>query len=908
MARVHPDIVVLSEVDLSEPEALAVSIPGYETYLCAPNPDKKTRVIVLVSLNIVVRSVMVQPGLPVVVLDLGRYQIVGLYRQFSSAGTSGLTFERDQLDGLISFIEESVSEKPIFLLGDTNLDISKLDLTEYKRRPLLLRWLDLVKRLGSTWLPTPPTWTSYGLHNGDHRRSTIDRVYVPYPDGSTVVVLPDAATDHHPVLATARINKPPPMSGRLPRRTQRNFASVDYTALEQDLQFCAAWPTPSPKCPPSAILEDITAAINPSIDFHAPLKTFIIRKDTPELRLAPDTLRMMSMRDLARAKGPRGQFRVLRNKANRLMKRDKIQTAMKDITQAKCRSSMAWDICKRYLQSHRSLPLLQDCNTDHESAELCNKYFIDKVDQLRKSIARTAVSPTNNSTSSPDGRLSFSLHEVGYATIRRAIRAMGSSKAIGTDQIPVAFWKGTSKALLRPLTFLVNSSIRHGLVPKALKEAIIHPVFKGGGKDPKDPASYRPVAVLPALSKILERVIYWQLEAHLEENNLLPPAQHGFRQGRSTVTALQDAFHKWSTDRCKPTIASFDFSAAFDTVDQETIQNCLRTIGASHTTLKWFSSYLEDSHQAVKWGEDLSKFLPIKFGVRQGSILGPLLFVLLSSPVSAALGNPSWFYADDSTTSRHDVISLQNAASSLIKTSAHLGLVINTTKTQILHMGTNVGPVQVGPSAVQPSNTMTLLGLEFDRHLSTTPYLESLHTCLAQRLGMVRRLRSVLPRDVLRMVGMGLFFGKLQTYAHICIKVRLTATSSPSVRAKALQTLINDLARAVTGLRRKDKVPIESLLEKARIPALNHLVATASGMLAWNMSQPGHPLHHIFLEANLSSTTRASTAGKLRIPDSQALGIVNGFRVWNQCSELRSATTRNQAKNILLKFSQSLPV
>jgi len=401
---------------------------------------------------------------------------------------------------------------------------------------------------------------------------------------------------------------------------------------------------------------------------------------------------------------------------------------------------------------------------------------------------------------------------------------MGSTKAVGTDQLPVAFWKG----------------------------------IKGGGKDPKDPASYRPVAVLPALSKVLERVVYWQLEAHLEENNLLPPTQHGFRRGRSTVTALQDAFHKWSTSHCKPTIASFDFSAAFDTVDQETVENRLRIMGADHTTLKWFSSYLEDSYQAVQWGEDLSSFLPIKFGVRQGSILGPLLFIVLSTPVSTALGDPSWFYADDSTTSRHDVIPLQNAASNLIQTSAQLGLVINTSKTQILHMGTNVGPVQVGPSAVQPSNTMTLLGLEFDRHLSTTPYLESLHTCLAQRLGMVRRLRSVLLRDVLRMVGMGLFFGKLQTYAHICIKVRLTATSSPSVRAKALQTLINDLARAVTGLRRKDKVPIESLLEKARIPALNHLVATASGMLAWNMSQPGHPLHHIFLEANLSSTTRAS--------------------------------------------------
>ena len=616
----------------------------------------------------------------------------------------------------------------------------------------------------------------------------------------------------------------------------------------------------------------------------------------------------MSMRDLARAGGPRGKYRVLRNKANKLMKRDKIQTTLKDITQAKCGASMAWDISKRSLHSRRSLPLLDNCSTDLESANICNKYFIDKVDRLRKSIAPTGVSPTSYSSSGSDGHLSFSLHEVGYATIRRAIKTMGSTKAIGTDQLPVAFWKGTLNALLRPLTFLVNSSIRLGTVPKALKEAIIHPVFKGGGKDPKDPASYRPVAVLPALSKVLERVVYWQLEAHLEENNLLPPAQHGFRRGRSTVTALQDAFHEWSTSRCKPTIASFDFSAAFDTVDRETLKNRLCSMGANHTTLEWFSSYLEDSYQAVKWGEELSSFLPIKFGVRQGSILGPLLFVVLSAPVSTALGDPSWFYADDSTTSRRDVIPLQNAASTLIKTSAQLGLVINTAKTQILHMGRNDGPVQIGLSAVQPSKTMTLLGLEFDHHLSPTPYLESLRSSLAQRLGMVRRLRSALPYNVLRMVGIGLFFGKLQTYAHVCIRVRLTATSSPSVRAKAIQTLINDLARAVTGLRLKDRVPIETLLGKARIPALNHLVAKASGMLVWKMSQPDHPLHHIFLESNLSSTTRASSAGKLRIPDSQALGIVNGFRVWNHCPDLRTATSCHSARRILSHFSKSLPV
>ena len=113
---------------------------------------------------------------------------------------------------------------------------------------------------------------------------------------------------------------------------------------------------------------------------------------------------------------------------------------------------------------------------------------------------------------------------------------MWASNAVGDDGIPVAFWKAVVP-LAVPLMHLYNTSIRDGKVPKAFKSVILHPILKRG-KSAEELASYRPVAVLPAVSKVLERVVANQLMTELEDSGLLPFEPHGFRSGRSTVTAL----------------------------------------------------------------------------------------------------------------------------------------------------------------------------------------------------------------------------------------------------------------------------------------------------------------------------------------------------------------------------------
>ena len=135
-------------------------------------------------------------------------------------------------------------------------------------------------------------------------------------------------------------------------------------------------------------------------------------------------------------------------------------------------------------------------------------------------------------------RPAFELHNVGIETTKKAIRSMGTTKAQGVDELPCSFWKRFCNELAPFVCSMINASINSGVYPTMFKEALVIPVHKGGRKDKSEPSSYRPIAILPALSKVLETIIVEQLVEHLDQHGLLPQAQHGFRRGHSTVTAL----------------------------------------------------------------------------------------------------------------------------------------------------------------------------------------------------------------------------------------------------------------------------------------------------------------------------------------------------------------------------------
>ncbi|KAJ8369183.1 hypothetical protein SKAU_G00092110 [Synaphobranchus kaupii] len=191
------------------------------------------------------------------------------------------------------------------------------------------------------------------------------------------------------------------------------------------------------------------------------------------------------------------------------------------------------------------------------------------------------------------------------------------------DPIPSAILQSISSELLPYLSSIINTSLICGHVPAAFKTARVTPLLKKPSLDPSDIRNYRPVSLLPFLSKTIERAVLNQLSVFLHQNNLLDPHQSGFRTGHSTETALLAVTEALATARASSlssVLILLDLSAAFDTVNHKLLISTLAEMGISGTALSWFVSYLTDRSYQVSWKGSVSAPHPLSTGVPQGSV------------------------------------------------------------------------------------------------------------------------------------------------------------------------------------------------------------------------------------------------------------------------------------------------
>ena len=328
---------------------------------------------------------------------------------------------------------------------------------------------------------------------------------------------------------------------------------------------------------------------------------------------------------------------------------------------------------------------------------------------------RIGSSSSTSSSSQP-----FSLHAPSAWEVRKAIGKLKNTPALGEDGVPTSVIKDLAQVLAAPLAHLVGRSIAAGRVPAAFKTANVVPVHKKG-KDPSLPSSYRPVAVLCALSKVQESIIADQLVPFLARR--LPQEQWGFRRARGAAGALAAAHGRWTRSKVlgqTVAVAAFDFSNAFDTMGVEELVLKLQS-NMSEEAVLWFRDYLSNRHQRVRFGSSCSSLRKVSYGVPQGSLLGPLLFTALTSDLPSFIGSSSssnigiTLYADDTCiwcTHKDPAVvrrELELASSKLVQFAQNNSLALNTSKTQVI-WSSNPLPVLVGDTLVQPMDELLLLG------------------------------------------------------------------------------------------------------------------------------------------------------------------------------------------------------
>ena len=249
--------------------------------------------------------------------------------------------------------------------------------------------------------------------------------------------------------------------------------------------------------------------------------------------------------------------------------------------------------------------------------------------------------------------------------ILQIIRSLNPNKAHGWDEISVRMIKLSDAALVAPLKIIFTNCLRSGIFPQIWKHANVVPVQKKNEKNLK--GNYRPISLLPIFGKILEKFIYDSLYSHLVSSDLVNPNQSGFRPGDSTVNQLISITHTiFKAFDCYPPLdvrsVYLDISKAFDRVWHDGLIYKLKRCGVSGSLLSLLESFLKDRKQPTVLNGQNSSWRDISAGVPQGSILGPLLFLVYINDLTEYLRCNVKLFADD--TSLFTVVQDSNSAAS----------------------------------------------------------------------------------------------------------------------------------------------------------------------------------------------------------------------------------------------------
>ena len=322
----------------------------------------------------------------------------------------------------------------------------------------------------------------------------------------------------------------------------------------------------------------------------------------------------------------------------------------------------------------------------------------------------------------------FSLANVTVGQVSKILHSMSSSKATGLDEIPAKYLKDGSSVISKLLTHIINLSITTGSIPDDLKMARIVPLYMKNSKT--NVGNYRPISVLSVISEVFEKVVFMQLSDYLSENRLLYEFQSGFRSSYSTDTCLIHLtdYIKLENDTG---MVLLDLQKAFDTVDHTILLNKLKWLGADDLTVQWFRSYLTGRTQVTDIGGTMSEPKGVTCGVPQGSILGPLLFLLYVNDMASAVRCKLLLYADDSAliASGKNVADIESTLSSELEYVSNWlidnKLSLHLDKTQSILFGTkrrlSTGVklnVICNGNVIESKSNVTYLGVTLDQFLS----------------------------------------------------------------------------------------------------------------------------------------------------------------------------------------------
>ncbi|KAF7241729.1 putative RNA-directed DNA polymerase from transposon BS [Varanus komodoensis] len=439
------------------------------------------------------------------------------------------------------------------------------------------------------------------------------------------------------------------------------------------------------------------------------------------------------------------------------------------------------------------------------------RHFREKIAQIRHELDSTNESEVSEESPMPPSGPKL-LEEFQLLRPNDVDKVLGRVRPTTCLLDPCPSWliNNSKHGIGTWILEVVNASLREGRVPAPLKEAVIRPVLKKASLDPEMATNYRPVANIPFLGKVLERVVAGQLQALLEETDYLDPFQSGFRPGYSTESALVALYDDLCREKDRGStslLVLLDLSAAFDTIDHGILLDRLAGLGVGGTALQWFRSYLNGRFQKVVLGDHVSTSWQLCHGVPQGSILSPLLFNIYMKPLGEVIrrcGLRNHQYADDTqlylsfSTNPDEAVAVLNRCLTEVREWLRANkLKLNPDKTEVLLVGGS-GFGEGGFDLVLNGATLPLrdkvrsLGVLLDPELSLEAQVTVVARSAFLQRWLINQLRPYLEYDCLATVTHALVTSRLDFCNALYVGL-------PLKTVRTLQLVQNRAARLLTG-------------------------------------------------------------------------------------------------------------
>ena len=399
---------------------------------------------------------------------------------------------------------------------------------------------------------------------------------------------------------------------------------------------------------------------------------------------------------------------------------------------------------------------------DIQKATLLNSHFakqshIELNDRQR---------PLNDNRGQPPNMdsINISSREVLYT-----LNTLDPNKSCGrsSDDLPPTILKLVALLVYEPLTRLYNKCLQEGSYPSIWKDANVHPIYKRKGS-PSDPTNYRPISLLPCLSKVYGKIIFKHIYKHLTDNQLISDRQSGYRPGHSTQLQLLHLTHNMYSNIDKGngfTTIYLDISKYFDKIwHKGLLHKCKYEFGITGTLLQWLASYLKDRNQRVRVGETFSPTVTINAGCPQGSVLGPLLALMYLNGITNVIENDALLFADDITlyTSHksHNVIQAQQSLQKDLNLIYSYGrewlITFNAAKTIMQTFSTKrdiqVPQLTFGDNPIQQANEHKHLGLTLSKDLRFHSHVNEIIQKVNRAISPIYPIAKYIPREVLAQI------------------------------------------------------------------------------------------------------------------------------------------------------------